>query len=185
MFSSRAAYQNATYAAAALACTGPNGPPTKVFLSIICSVISTRGCGLARTTPPRGSAPSPAHLPRRLIGLLGLLAPLRAPARARPKPSPRNVFFFINYLLCNFNVGLWLGPDRATSWQHSKHRSSSEKARWPSRPSRTCPCELRRAPQRVNALSSSLSSLFCVAATNCPIRWAHRTTQQAPRRPRL
>ena len=34
MFSFRAAYQNATYAAAALACTGPNGPPANVFYQL-------------------------------------------------------------------------------------------------------------------------------------------------------
>ena len=93
--------------------------PSKCVLSIICSVISTRGCGLARTTPPRGSTPSPAHLPRRLIGLLGLLASLRAPARARPKPSPRNVFFYQLFfsVISTWGCGLArTAPHRGSTW---------------------------------------------------------------------
>ena len=94
----------------------------------------------------------------------------------RAKRSP-NKCVFINYLLCNFNAGLWLGPDHATSWQHSKPRSSSEKAHWPSRPSRVLASSGARPAQTVPQkcvfyiiICSVISTWGCGLARTAPHR---------------
>ena len=172
--------------------------PNKCVLSIICSVISTRGCGLARTTLifREGSLASSAY---------------SRPCELRRAPGPNRppeMCFFIKYLICNFNVGLWLGTgtSRMHRWRMRRPRCpfvagarlrSSQtplagRPRFGFDPNSSEPLRLRIYSQWItktknitHAFFIALSSLFCAAATNCPIRWAHRTTQQAPRRPRL